>query len=661
MPATSMRRLLFALLPLVLITVAAGPSLAAKRVALVIGNNAYEHVTPLLKAANDAETMAGTLARTGFAVTKVIDAPRRAMNLAVQKFVNQIEPGDVAMVFFAGHGVEIRGENFLLPTDIPDAAPGQEDFVTGEAISLNAVLDRLKRRQAQLNIVILDACRNNPFQSTGSRSLGASRGLARVNAPKGTFVMYSADAGEEALDRLGNSDSSPNSVFTRTLVPMLERPGVNLVTLARETRRQVRKLARGVSHEQTPAYYDAVLGDFYFTPGGAKPEPPVSPPSADTAGDIETDYQLVQKIGSRLAWEAFIEKYAGQPDNFYVRLAKAALQKLAVGVTPPKPEVEAEPEPEVQPDPPAPPEPEIEEVTRSPRVIPVGKWPEGVAWDGRFYWVAESGQRQIAWIDPRVGRVRGRSKVGRLPVDIFATSRGVVYAHVATDRKIWRQTGPRRKGRSFTRLAHYGQRVIGTENALYALQWLNGSSLSAQITRIDLKTKRKVRSKVLPKGGFNLAVNDRIVISLHRHLKQTRLLAFDKDTLKATGELPLPGALYGLAVNANNAYVTGRGANGAPGVLIKIRGKDGQEAGRMEFPRPLSAVAATDGHVVALAGNGVITVIDDETFKITRRIRLSTNIGGLRRLLINGSTLAITTHKGQGQNGTLLLVDDWLY
>ena len=394
MPALLVRIILIALLPFALAAIHSSPAHAAKRVALVIGNNAYDNVTPLLKAVNDAQAMSQALEETGFQVTKVLDASRRTLNRAVQGFVNKIDAGDVAMVFYAGHGVEIRGENFLLPTDVPNAAPGQEDFVTGEAISLNSILDRLKRKQAQLNIVILDACRNNPFQKSSGRSLGASRGLARVNAPKGTFVMYSADTGEEALDRLDDSDPDPNSVFTRTLIPMLKQPGVNLVTLARETRRRVRTLARKVSHEQTPAYYDAVLGDFSFTPGVNKPKPPVTPPSPPpsvppTATDsIEKDYKLVENIGTKLAWNAFLEKYADRPGSFYVQLAKAALKKLAVGITPPQPPKPQPPKvqpPKIKPpkvQPPVDPPHRVEQVTRTPRIIPVGKWPEGLAWDG---------------------------------------------------------------------------------------------------------------------------------------------------------------------------------------------------------------------------------------------------------------------------------------
>lgn len=255
LPAIAAAMLLFVLVP----------AQAEKRLALVIGNDNYENVTKLRKAANDATGIGKTLSALGFTVTTATNVPRREMNKTLQKFQNSIEEGDVVLFFFAGHGVEIDGENYLLPIDVPDATSDQLEFIKSETIRLNTVLDDLRGRKSRLNLVILDACRNNPFSGTAGRSLGEQKGLARISAPQGTFVMYSADVGETALDRLGDNDANPNSVFTRTLIPLMNTPGVDLVDTARQARRKVRKLALSVSHNQTPAYYDAVLGDFYFT------------------------------------------------------------------------------------------------------------------------------------------------------------------------------------------------------------------------------------------------------------------------------------------------------------------------------------------------------------------------------------------------------------
>ena len=249
---------------LLLCLVVAAPALADQRVALVIGNDAYSSVPVLQKAAADARTMAASLSKLGFDVDSGVNISRTETNRKLQDFLNRIEPGDVALFYFAGHGVEIAGANYLLPIDIPEATPGNEEFLKSEAISLNAVLDGLRERKARVTILVIDACRDNPFAIKTGRSVGGARGLALVVPPQGTFIMYSAGAGEAALDRLSDADPEPNSVFTRTFVPLLAQGGLNLPELARETRRRVHDLAASAGRSQTPAYYDEVLGDFSF-------------------------------------------------------------------------------------------------------------------------------------------------------------------------------------------------------------------------------------------------------------------------------------------------------------------------------------------------------------------------------------------------------------
>ncbi|MBL4891060.1 MAG: caspase family protein [Rhizobiaceae bacterium] len=280
------------------------PAQAQRRLALVVGNDAYENITTLKKAANDARGIGDTLTSLGFNVTTATNISRREMNQTLQNFNNSIRPDDIVLFFFAGHGVEIDGENYLLPIDVPDAKGDQLDFIKGETIRLNRVLEDLRARKAKLSLVILDACRNNPFTGSPGRSLGGKKGLARISAPQGTFVMYSADVGEAALDRLGDNDNNPNSIFTRTLIPLMKTPGIDLVDTAREARRQVRKLALSVSHSQTPAYYDAVLGDFYFTPSSGvivpgTPVDNVKPPEIKLAlGDDSTSQNSGERIVS---------------------------------------------------------------------------------------------------------------------------------------------------------------------------------------------------------------------------------------------------------------------------------------------------------------------------------------------------------------------------
>jgi len=266
---------------LVMGLVVAAPALADQRVALVIGNDAYSSVPVLQKAAADARTMAASLSKLGFDIDSGANISRTETNRKLQDFLNRIEPGDVALFYFAGHGVEVAGANYLLPIDIPEATPGNEEFLKSEAISLNAVLDGLRDRKARVNILVIDACRDNPFAIKTGRSVGGTRGLALVVPPQGTFIMYSAGAGEAALDRLSDADPEANSVFTRTLAPLLAQGGLSLPELARETRRRVHDLAASAGRSQTPAYYDEVLGDFSFGPGfgldAAAPSPQPAP------------------------------------------------------------------------------------------------------------------------------------------------------------------------------------------------------------------------------------------------------------------------------------------------------------------------------------------------------------------------------------------------
>ncbi len=312
-----------ALINVVLVILAAGLSnaLAEKRVALVVGNNAYDNIVDLKKAVNDARVMDETLRGLGFDVLKAENVGRRELNRKLFEFTSRLERGDVALFFFAGHGVELSGQNFLLPTDTPSAKLGQEGFLASEAISVDSVLQSVRDRGARISLIVLDACRNNPFPSNGTRSLGGTRGLARIAAPEGTFILYSAGVGQAALDGLGDDDPDPNSVFTRTLVPLLKTPGLSLTETARKVRREVRLLAQKASHKQRPAYYDEVIGDFYLAPGkAARSEPqPHKPDTAATVWDVTKDTESTGIL------EAFIKQF---PDSVYASFAQARLKEL---------------------------------------------------------------------------------------------------------------------------------------------------------------------------------------------------------------------------------------------------------------------------------------------------------------------------------------------
>lgn len=234
---------------------------AAKRVALVIGNDQYANIPQLKKAVNDARTMNETLKKLGFTVLVAENQNRKGLSETLLAFDRMIEKGDTAFFFFAGHGFEIGGENYLLPTDVPSATVGQEELIRDGAMAAERIISRVQNRGAATAIFVFDACRNNPFERAGTRALSGTGGLAAISPPEGVFVIYSAGAKQTALDRLSNKDSDPNSVFTRNFARTLEEPGLNLVQVAKRTQLQVRDLAQGVRHLQTPAYYDQIVGN----------------------------------------------------------------------------------------------------------------------------------------------------------------------------------------------------------------------------------------------------------------------------------------------------------------------------------------------------------------------------------------------------------------
>jgi hypothetical protein len=261
----------------------AAPVYAEKRVALVIGNNDYRNVPKLQKAVNDARTMGDTLKQLGFSVMVAENQTRQAFSQTLLQFDKMIDPGDTAFFFFAGHGFEIAGQNYLLPTDVPAAREGQEELVRDASILADRIVERLQRRGTRTAILVFDACRNNPFERSGTRAVAGGGGLAPMTQlPEGVFSVFSAGPRQTALDRLSDNDDNPNSVFTRIFAKELLKPGDNLVQVAQRTRRVVSEMADTVHHKQIPVYFDQMVDDVFLNGAAkalaeaAKPaEPPV--------------------------------------------------------------------------------------------------------------------------------------------------------------------------------------------------------------------------------------------------------------------------------------------------------------------------------------------------------------------------------------------------
>src|SRR5258707_14842500 len=258
----------------------AAPAHAEKRVALVIGNNDYRNVPKLQKAVNDARTMGDTLKQLGFTVMVAENQNRQAFSQTLLAFDKAVDAGDTAFFFYAGHGFEIAGQNFLLPTDVPAATEGQEELVRDASVLADRIIERLQNKKVRTAILVFDACRNNPFERSGTRALSGGGGLAPMTQlPEGVFSVFSAGPRQTALDRLSNSDDNPNSVFTRTFAKELLQPGENLVQVAQHTRRLVAEMAETVSHKQIPVYIDQMVDDVFLNEMAAKAQAETAKPA----------------------------------------------------------------------------------------------------------------------------------------------------------------------------------------------------------------------------------------------------------------------------------------------------------------------------------------------------------------------------------------------
>lgn len=227
----------------------------APKLALVIGNSHYSGERGLANPGNDARLMAKTLATLGFTVTEAYDLTRERFPATVAGFAARLPAGATAFVYYAGHGMQIGGSNYLNPVDMPITS---ETSAKVYSYPLTALLERLAQARSAVNIVVLDACRNNPFQpgrATRYRSFG-DLGLSRVDAPRGTLIAYSTSPGQLAPDGKGG-----NSLYTLTLAKAITQPGTELVSIFRQVTNDVRRQS---SDDQIPWYESSLYGSYFF-------------------------------------------------------------------------------------------------------------------------------------------------------------------------------------------------------------------------------------------------------------------------------------------------------------------------------------------------------------------------------------------------------------
>ncbi len=260
---------------LILHALAILPAAAAKRVALVIGNAAYVQANALTNPVNDAADMAKALTEAGFDVTLGLDLDRRGFDEKLRAFSRSLDGADTAVLFYAGHGLQVAGRNYLVPVD---AGLGTERDLDFETVSLDFVLRQMEvGREGKTSIVFLDACRDNPLarnlaRSMGTRSASIGAGLAEVQTGVGTFIAYSTQPGNVALDGAGR-----NSPFTSALAAHVAEPGRSLTALMIEVRNDVLKATAG---RQVPWDHSALTSDFFFQPAAQPASGPAIPAAA---------------------------------------------------------------------------------------------------------------------------------------------------------------------------------------------------------------------------------------------------------------------------------------------------------------------------------------------------------------------------------------------
>jgi len=287
------------------------PADAETRVALVIGNSAYKNVTPLENPANDAKLIADTLRSLGFALIgggPQLDLDKSGFDNAVQAFGRQLQGADVGLFYYAGHGVQVRGENYLVPVG---ANPTKEADVDFQMLGTDLVMRQMEGGGTKLNIIILDACRNNPFAQTGMRA--SNGGLAEMRAPEGTLISFATQPGNVAQD--GTSGNSP---FSKALAVTIKRPGLDIFRVFNEVGLAVASATSGA--QQPWISVSPIKGDFYFAGPPSAAAQPRTPD--DPAAQV---WAVTQNVTSQAVLEDFIRQFGSTP---YGAMARARLDEL---------------------------------------------------------------------------------------------------------------------------------------------------------------------------------------------------------------------------------------------------------------------------------------------------------------------------------------------
>ena len=292
-----------------------GTTITEQRIALVIGNSQYKD-SPLTNPVNDARAIAKSLAQSGFKVIKKENVGQKEMQVALREFGDGLKNGGVGLFYYAGHGMQVKGRNFLIPVD---AQIQREDEVAYNSVDAGQVLDKMEAAGNRLNIVVLDACRNNPF-ARSFRSGGA--GLAQMDAPVGTLVAFATAPGSVASDGDGQ-----NGLYTQHLLQSMQRPGVKIEDVFKNVRAAVRRDSQG---KQVPWESTSLEGDFIFVP--QPPAPAVTARAAPVAtAKIDSIAAPQLQVGDTWTYQ-LIDMLSGSViDKFTRRLTNLAADEWRFG------------------------------------------------------------------------------------------------------------------------------------------------------------------------------------------------------------------------------------------------------------------------------------------------------------------------------------------
>ena len=322
-------RFLIAVMSVAALLVSANVAKADKRVAFVVGNGAYKNVAPLPNPAIDAKSMAKLLRNVGFDVVEGANLTRDKMTERLLEFGKKAEGADVALFFYAGHGIAINGINYLLPVDAD--LKSEMDVKLGSAINIDVTLDQTMA-DAKVKLVFLDACRDNPFaakikSNSATRSVSVQSGLAEMKSGEGTLIAFATGPGQTALD----GQDGTNSPFTRALMANIASPGVEIQQAMTKVRAQVNE---ETNKNQLPWGHTNLIGAVYLNPapaaaGSAVAAPNVPAVIAGPASEVELEFwRSIKDSNKPEELNAYLTNY---PNGTFKSLALARIASLQDG------------------------------------------------------------------------------------------------------------------------------------------------------------------------------------------------------------------------------------------------------------------------------------------------------------------------------------------